>query len=101
MLNIYMQNAVKFFDGGVDSGWLQMDMSHADAWENAVCNIHNCSSILEDVGSLVRESSGRNVETSAEEIEGSTSTAAAAAKKIQALRIELGIIRYQVVVNES
>jgi hypothetical protein len=38
----------------------------------------------------VRESSGRNVETSAEEIEGSTSTAAAAAKKIQALRIELG-----------
>ena len=62
-------NAVKFFDGGLDNGWLQMDMSYADAWENTVCNIHNCSSILEDVGSLVRESSGRNIETSAEEIE--------------------------------
>lgn len=46
-----------------------MDMSYADSWENTVCNIYNCSSILEDVGSLVKESSGRNVETSAEEIE--------------------------------
>eukprot|EP00602_Paraphysomonas_sp_CaronLab_P010215 CAMPEP_0185018700 /NCGR_PEP_ID=MMETSP1103-20130426/1368_1 /TAXON_ID=36769 /ORGANISM="Paraphysomonas bandaiensis, Strain Caron Lab Isolate" /LENGTH=1198 /DNA_ID=CAMNT_0027548619 /DNA_START=161 /DNA_END=3757 /DNA_ORIENTATION=- len=88
-----LQKAVKYFDGGVDSGAFQMDSCHGEAWEDTVCSLHNCSSILEDVASLVRESSSSSVASDAEAIEGSTSTTAAAAKTIQKLRIELAECR--------
>jgi hypothetical protein len=61
-LSFMVQNAVKYFDHGVDHGVIRIESNSQSTWEDAVCNIHNSASILEDISGLVRR------ETSSESV---------------------------------
>lgn len=94
---------MKYFDHGVDRGVIRIDTDTVNSWEDTVCSIHNSASILEDVCSLVKETSGESIASTVESLgvvlwlsyycsfgQGQTATSAQLIKKIQALQIELG-----------
>lgn len=49
-------------------GIIQVHPDAIQSWEDAVCNVHNSASILEDISSLVKESSGESVASIVESI---------------------------------
>lgn len=59
---------MKYFDHGVDNGVIRIDSNSQSTWEDAVCNIHNSASLLEDISGLVRETSGESVASTVESL---------------------------------
>jgi hypothetical protein len=47
---------------------IHIESSSQGTWEDAVCNIHNSASILEDISGLVRETSGESVASTVESL---------------------------------
>lgn len=50
----------------MDHGIIRIESDSLNTWEDAVCNIHNSASILEDISSLVKETSGESVASTVE-----------------------------------